>query len=138
MIENDLVDPSTNKITGERVKNALTEMVDAMGTGGGSASQIEYWSFPNGLTEELQELALLSSLFKAVGNGNTAIQPSALFSIVVSSNPSMCVGLVIVRNLRFSIPDMGDTTIGEYLDGMGIDITLFGGVLVTEEEFYTI
>ena len=59
MIENDLVDPSTNKITGERVKNALTEMVDAMGTGSGN---MEYWASGS---EEISMLhAMVSSYVK--------------------------------------------------------------------------
>lgn len=39
-IENELVDPTTNKITGERVKARLLDMVDAMGQGG----NLEYWA----------------------------------------------------------------------------------------------
>lgn len=136
MIENDLVDPSTNKITGERVKNALTEMVDAMGTGSG-ASQMEYWSFPIGMTGESQEVAMFSSLFKAVNDGNTGIWPATLLTIL-APDPELCVGLAFDRNLKVSIPGEGTTTIGEYMDGMGIDVASFGGVLVTEEEFYTI
>ena len=137
-IENELVDPTTNKITGERVKARLLDMVDAMGTGGGGgASQIEYWSFPNGMTEESQELGMSSSLFKAVVDGNTAIYPSVLLTTIVP-DPAMCVGFVFDRNLKISIPSVGTVTIGEYMDSMGIDIASFGGVLVTEEEFYTI
>lgn len=137
-IENELVDPTTNKITGERVKARLLDMVDAMGTGGGGA--MEYWSFPNGMTELAYEAELASfcSAFKAVGDGNTVIYPSALFSAIVPSDPSVCVGLAFDRNLKIAIPGTGMVTIGECLDGMGLDVALFGGVLITEEEFYTI
>lgn len=138
MIENDLVDPSTNKITGERVKNALTEMVDAMGTGGGGG-QMEYWAFPNGLTESAyeSELPMFCSAFKAVGDGNTVIWPAALLTTFIS-DPKMCVGLAFDRNLKITIPGVGMGTIGEYMDAAGFDVASFGGVLVTEEEFHTI
>ena len=138
MIENDLVDPSTNKITGERVKNALTEMVDAMGTGGGSgASQLEYWSFPNGLTDDTSAVLMFSSLVKVSQNGAVVVWPTVLAN-AMGLDPSNCIGLVIDRNLSLFTPEAGKATIGEILDLDGITLADAGGVQVTEEEFYTI
>ena len=47
MIETELVDPTSKKITGDRVKNVLTEMVSAMGTGSSGGAAFEYWEGPS-------------------------------------------------------------------------------------------
>lgn len=136
-IENELVDSNTGKITGERVKARLLDMVDAMGTGGGGASQIEYWSFPNGLTADNDEVLLYSSLTKVSQNGAVVVWPTVLAN-ALGVAPSNCIGFVIDRNLSVFVPESGKTTIGEILDLEGINLEDAGGVQVTEEEFYTI
>jgi hypothetical protein len=89
MIENDLVDPSTNKITGERVKAALTDIVKAMGEGGGGTGgggAMEYWRLPEGLSstsEEYYIMAMFAMLVRADLTTSGEVQIAAgMFAIL--------------------------------------------------------
>ena len=135
-IENNLVDSNTNKITGDRVKARLLDMVDAMGQGGGGG-QMEYWSFPNGLSEDMSTVLLYSSLVKVSQGGAVVVWPTVVAN-TMGIDPSNCIGLVIDHNLSLFTPEVGKTTIGEVFDLEGINLADAGGVRVTEEEFYTI
>lgn len=127
-IENELVDPTTNKITGERVKARLLDMVDAMGTGGGA---MEYWSFPSGVPAEIAEVAMFSTLAK-FNLGSTMIQPTAAaFAFGVTELSAIALDPTLVVS-----GDNGFATLGEYL--AGIDLAAAGGISITEEQFYTI
>ena len=134
MIENDLVDPSTNKITGERVKNALTEMVDAMGTGGG---QMEYWAIPPDAPEEAAEMMLFAFIIKGSYANGTVILPACYASIMGSALvPS---GLAIDRKAGLLLPgDPGIRTLDELLDEFGVNFDDMGLVPIDKETFYTI
>lgn len=127
MIENDLVDPSTNKITGERVKNALTEMVDAMGTGGGA---MEYWK--NGVATIPSALAINCPIIKMNTLGATQVCPGGL--VYGASNVSM-LAVAFDRTYRF-FADGEIMTMGDVLSLYDWDDSLF--IQITEEEFYTI
>jgi hypothetical protein len=127
MIENDLVDPSTNKITGERVKNALTEMVDAMGTGGGA---MEYWK--NGVATIPSAMAINCPIVKMNALGATQVVPGGL--AYADSNASM-LAVAFDRTYRF-FADGEIVTMGDLLSLSGWDDSLF--IQITEEEFYTI
>lgn len=127
MIENDLVDPSTNKITGERVKNALTEMVDAMGTGGGA---MEYWK--NGDLTISSILAMYCPIVKMIQDGETIAMPGG----IAASLPSATIlAVAFDRTYKFQINEEICTMDG-LLEMMGWDDSLF--TQITEEEFYTI
>ena len=129
MIENDLVDPSTNKITGERVKNALTEMVDAMGTGGGGA--MEYWSVPEELSEDAAMLAMLAPWVKCQMNDIIYIAGSAVAGMTL-----VAFAVDPAANLFL---DGQSYTFYEFLPQMGISsLADLGYVQITKEEFYTI
>ena len=120
------------------IKDVVKDLYGDVPSGGGGTSQMEYWSFPNGLTKEAYESELVQfcSVFKAVGDGNTVVWPAALLTIL-GTDYEMCVGLAFDRNLKITVPGEGMVTIGEYMDAVGFDVTSFGGILVTEEEFYT-
>lgn len=136
MIENDLVDPSTNKITGERVKNALTEMVDAMGTGGGGGA-MEYWSVPAEVAEEVVELALYSPWAKFTYWGSTIIVSGG--AIATFSDGDL-LAFAIDWSAKVAIPGVdGINTVRELFDLMEIPPLADTGLIqITEEEFYTI
>lgn len=130
MIENDLVDPSTNKITGERVKNALTEMVDAMGTGGGA---MEYWAFSEAALLETQS-PVFSSLIKFSMGGNVVILPSFVACQILSGYSDI-MAIAIDRSLVFYSEGV-ELTIGDALSS--VDFAAAGGVQLTREEFYAV
>lgn len=130
-IENNLVDSNTGKITGERVKARLLDMVDAMGEGGGGASQMEYWSFPNGMPAEIAEVAMFSTLAK-FNLGSSQILPTAVaiaFGVMEFSAIALDLTLVVSG-------DTGFATLGEFL--AGLDLAAAGGISITREQFYTI
>lgn len=133
MIENDLVDPSTNKITGERVKNALTEMVDAMGTGGGG--NMEYWAVPEDMigSDKVKSFLQYAYLAKGDMSGDTYVLPVAMFGSLSMDMTAFAL------DLSTEISISGEAgTLGEFLE---IDSSSFqeeGFIQITKEEFYGI
>lgn len=138
-IENELVDPTTNKITGERVKARLLDMVETMaesaGSGGGS-SVMEYWGTPAGYEwDVLGELCALCVLGKFNLDGQTLIV-SAGFASVLSADAS--VAFAFDPNINMVYPGMGLATAKEILAQLGVaDLSEVGLTPITEEEFYT-
>lgn len=130
MIENDLVDPSTNKITGERVKNALTEMVDAMGTGGGG--NLEYWSVLTSDQEIASTMAAYCPVSKWTTGSSKIIAPAALATL---SQASVVLAIGFDRSARFYMTGQW-FTFTELLEVMSMED--IGATQITEEEFYTI
>lgn len=125
MIENDLVDPSTNKITGERVKNALTEMVDAMGTGGGN---MVYYEIVDTSSESLISIALISSLARTQG----LIVPTAMLELIGQTANAYAIdlGLKIISNGQIA-------TVEETLLMNFPDLSQIPGMKqISEQEFY--
>ena len=131
MIENDLVDPTTNKITGERVKARLLDMVDAMGTGGGGGA-MEYWSV---LTSD-QEMAYIMAMYCPVSKWTTGsskiIGPAA---IATQSQVSAILAIGFDRRARFYLMDQW-LTFTDLLEEVSMED--IGATQITEEEFYTI
>lgn len=137
MIENDLVDPSTNKITGERVKNALTEMVDAMGTGGGG--NMEYWSVPAESVEGALELVMFSTWGKLTYSGATVIVSAGATPSFIGSG-AVLLAIAIDWSAKVAFPGVdGIKTVREVFDLMEVPpLADIGLIQITEEEFYTI
>lgn len=135
MIENELVDPTSNKITGERVKNAMKDIVDAMGEGGG----MEYWSLEGVSGEDLGvmgEFLYLAPVVKAVSStaGITMIAaPYFAFSDNSYSPTAFAWNGNLKTNLSGSL-----ISLSEMLTMSSIAFADFGAVKITEEEFYTI
>lgn len=137
-IENGLVDPTTNKITGERVKARLLDMVDAMGEGGG---QYKYYSIDEG-SGATEFMYIFSAVLKVHSNND---------SPVISIAPPVIYGDMSLFTIDAAAVDMSlriimqgtDLTIGEYLDmilemqGLG-SIEEIGAHEISKEEFYTI
>lgn len=136
MIENDLVDPSTNKITGERVKNALTEMVDAMGTGGGGG-QLEYWGVPEEVAGEAETLAIYSPWAKFIFSDMTLIVSGGTISGFTGAT---LLAIAIDWSAKVASPVVGGIiTVREMFDLMEFpSLADMGLIQITEEEFYTI
>ena len=132
-IENNLVDPTTNKITGERVKARLLDMVDAMGQGSGSG-QMEYWSVPIELMDAASEVMIYSTSIKGLISGNANIIPALAMLIYGSS--FMPTAFAIDWNMRLCLDSTSLQTVGELFED--IDLSALGLVKITEEEFYTI
>lgn len=133
-IENNLVDPDTNKITGVRVKERFLDIIEAMGQGGGS--QMEYWSVPSqdvitGLGENA-DVIMFASLGKIILQGTTMAVPLAM---------AIQMGDILAfawdNNLR-AILNNNIMTLGEILTSYGVDFEDAGFVKITEDVFYTI
>lgn len=137
-IENGLVDPTTNKITGERVKARLLDMVETMaesaGSGGGGA--MEYWSIPAGYeSDALGELCGLCVLGKFVLDGATLIVSAGMTSIFAEN----AVAFAFDPNIKMLYPGMGVATAKEILAQLGVtDLSGIGLTSITEDAFYTI
>lgn len=134
MIENDLVDPSTNKITGERVKNALTEMVDAMGTGSGGGNW-EYWAVPEDKigSDIVEELTAYSYLVKGNLYGNITVIPVAMMTMLSFDVTAFAL------DLSTEIMQGGGVgTLGEFLEMDSASLQEAGFIQITKEEFYGI
>lgn len=131
MIETELVDPTSNKITGDRVKNAMKDIVDAMGTGGAA---LEYYAIPEGVTEGLYNIVQVSSSMKCVmPNGMTYIMPTASMIINFDSLTILAVGI----DVNMKLYSAGNTiSMGELLEMMGNPTANF--TLISEDNYYTI
>lgn len=130
-IENELVDPTTNKITGERVKARLLDMVDAMGTGGGGA--MEYWSVPEGVSEYMEIVATLVPWVKVKVSDYTFIASS----LAASSNETLAFAVDPAANLVVG-PELSGTFY-EILPQIGLSNPAdVGCVQITKEEFYSV
>lgn len=132
-IENNLVDSNTGKITGERVKARLLDMVDAMGQGGGGSSQMTYWRI-NDLPSDMAFVVYMSSLSAFDMTGQVVIVPST-YLFLYNGNP---IAIAIDMNLRILL----NGEIGTVADVLALE---FGDLSqnaaftqITEEEFYTI
>lgn len=134
-IENELVDPTTNKITGERVKARLLDMVEAMAESAGSGA-MEYWSVPSqdvitGLGQNA-EVLMFATLGKTILQGTT---------MAVPMNMAFQMGDILAfawdNNLR-AILNNNIMTLGEILTSFGLNFEDAGFVKITEDVFYTI
>lgn len=135
MIENDLVDPSTNKITGERVKNALTEMVDAMGSGSGA---MEYWRLPEGFKTQggFSTYVIMLSALARIEDPDEGVQ---VIPLALASSDITLISAVAIDRTTKILGDGQTTTIGEMLVMMGVgDFDATGLTPMTEEEFYSV
>lgn len=145
MIENDLVDPSTNKITGERVKNALTEMVDAMGTGSGG-STMEYWTTGQLDMDTFTSLVMFLPWAKFGFMGSTYIVSAATIAAMAGDDASSVtlMAFAIDMNAKVCVPYLTSGQVvstREALSMIGVPeggFTEMGCTPLTEEEFYTI
>lgn len=145
MIENDLVDPSTNKITGERVKNALTEMVDAMGTGGGGGA-MEYWTTGQLDMDTFAILMMFLPWAKFSYMDTTFIVSAATIAAMAGDAPSSVtlMAFAVDMNAKVCVPYLTSGQVvstREALSMIGVPeggFTEKGCTPLTEEEFYTI
>ena len=145
-IENNLVDPTTNKITGDRVKARLLDMVDAMGQGGG-ASQMKYYRVePQSAPDAAELIYILGSLLKVYATSdasNIHIQPPVMCGDPFSPDSHFTImGGAFDMSLRLVASGL-NMTIGEYIDFMLDAMEIgsledIGAFEITEEEFYTI
>lgn len=137
-IENELVDPTTNKITGERVKTRLLDMVETMAESAGSGGgQLEYWAIPPDALEAANEIVMFAPIIKGTYINGTVIFPAYYASVVGSDFvPS---ALAIDFNARILLPGATNiVTIGEAFDAYSLDLADIGLVQINEETFYTI
>ena len=134
-IENELVDPTTNKVTGERVKARLLDMVEAMGEGGGS-SQIEYWRTPSDAAAlaELSEVGLMISVStKVVNDSNVGILPGSYYWAAAGDN---VVAFAVDLTSKLKFP--GEPELLLVADLLAeIPLADIGCEKITEEEYYT-
>lgn len=138
-IENELVDPTTNKITGERVKARLLDMVDAMGTGGGGGgSAMEYWRLPEGFTTQgfPETYVIMLSALLRVEDPDEGIQ--VVPYTLAASNIALVSAVAIDRTTKI-LGGGQITTLEEVLVETGVDnFDAMGLTPMTEEEFYSV
>ena len=136
MIENDLVDSTSQKITGASVKNVMLEMVETMAESAGSGGAMEYWSVPSydvitGLGEN-GEVIIFATLGKIILDGTTMAVPMS-----VALEMGDILAFAWDNNLR-AILNNNIMTLGKLLTAYGVNFEDAGFVKITEEEFYTI
>jgi hypothetical protein len=145
MIETELVDPTTNKITGERVKNALTEMVDAMGTGGGGGA-MEYWTTGQMDMDTFASLAMFLPWAKFSYVGSTFITSTATIAAFAGDNASSVtlMAFAVDMNAKVRISYLASGQVVSVREAFSMMEMPEGGFAemgctpLTEEEFYTI
>lgn len=126
-IENNLVDPTTNKITGERVKARLLDMVDAMGSGSGA---MEYWKAGDATIS--YSVALFCPIVKAITAEVTNIVPGAMLP---GDTDFPILAIAFDRTYRY-VSGGEPMTFDDLLTILGWDDSNY--IQITEEEFYTI
>ena len=137
MIENGLADEATGKITGENVKNVLTEIVDAMGEGGGGgggSSQMEYWETSQ--WAEITSILALQLAYLIKFNIESSVNIVPIGNWVEAEMPT-AIGMAIDPSIRMIHPEAGDMTLGDILAAAG-GLEEWGFQQVTKEKFYTI
>ena len=146
-IENELVDPTTNKITGERVKARLLDMVDAMGTGGGGGgSTMEYWTIGQLDMDAFSQLAMYLPWAKFSYLSSTFIVSAATIAAFAGDDASSItlMAFAVDMNARVCVPYFTSGKVvstREALSMLGLPeggFTEMGCTPLTEEEFYTI
>lgn len=138
-IENELVDPTTNKITGERVKARLLDMVDAMGTGGGG-SQYKYYSIDEGSNATEFAFGIGSVVKAAVPSGEQS--QIIIISPLSAGTDAEIIAVAIDMSLRIVFNGI-EVTYGQYIEEvlalMEVEsLDEIGAHEITEKEFYTI
>ena len=113
------------------IKDVVKDLYGDAPSGGDGASQMEYWSFPDGMPAEITEVAMFSTLAK-FNFGSLQILPTAIafaFGVMEFSAIALDLNLVVSG-------DTGFATLGERL--AGFDLAAVGGISITKEQFYTI
>lgn len=130
MIETELVDPTSNKITGESVKAVLTNIVDAIGTG----SALEYWAVPEtGAGDELEYVVMAATYVRGYADG--LIIGGVIAGLVVAFGGTL---LAFAYDPTLTITMEGTSiTTTEYLAEVGVDLTALGYTQITKEEFFS-
>lgn len=142
-IKNELVDPTTNKITGERVKARLLDMVETMaesaGSGGGSGA-MEYWRIPEGLSstsEEYYIMAMLAMLVRADLTTLGEVQIGSGMSLSLSNVSDYITAFAFDPTARISFGEEF-APIQDLLAELGGNLSEIGFTKITEDEFYAI
>ena len=104
----------------------------------GGGSQMEYWSFPNGLPDDssTKMVAALATLVKCTAFENTVILPTGLTALFGVEYKSF-VGMAFNKDLKTYSNDCF-VILGDIMSEIGAALTTMGGVQITEEEFYTV
>lgn len=143
MINNELVDSTSQKITGASVKNVILEMVETMAESAGSGGgQLKYYRLePESDASEF--LYALSSILKAHPTEDES-QISIMTPVMFGTPMSLFTIVAAAVDLSLRIISQGqDMTIGEYIEFMlnMIGVESFeevGAIEISKEEFYTI
>lgn len=127
-IENELVDPTTNKITGERVKARLLDMVNAMGTGGGN---MEYWNIEG--SEVGGEIMLfIPLLIKGNSGKEVCILPASAYQYLTN-----ITAIAVDQTAEIYIEGVR-CTIKELLENWETSFDAMGATKIDKDAFYTI
>lgn len=133
MIENELVDSTSNKITGDNVKNVMLEMVETIAENAGGGT-MEYWTIPSEIVEDFIEVSAFVLLVKAQQSDTVTIASSIAAAwggtpIAMGWDPNvkMCLegSFMTAQEILQSLLE-----VSSWAD--------FGFTQITEEEFYTV
>ena len=132
MINNDLIDSTTNTITGDSLAFVLENMVELIGEGTSSKDPFEYWSLENA-SEEASEVVAFSVSAKIVGeNGAVSIYPG-VFGILGGGTP---IAICVSPDVRFIMEGM-DMTFGELVELAG-GFESLGAKEITKEAYFSL
>lgn len=127
-IENELVDPITNKITGERVKARLLDMVGAMSTGGG---QLEYWNI-EGSEISGEVMLFIPLLIKGYLGEEVTIVPASAYQYLTN-----ITAIAVDQTVEIYVEGIR-CTIKELLENWGTSMEAMGATKIDKDAFYTI
>ena len=132
MINNDLVDSTTNTITGESLAFVLENMVELIGEGSGNKDPFEYWSLEN-ITGDATEVIIYAVSAKIVDENSVVSIGPGIIGLLGGGTP---IAMCISPDVRFIMEGM-DMTFGELLEGMG-GLESLGAKEITKEAYYSL
>lgn len=137
-IDNELVDPTTNKITGERIKARLLDMVETMAESAGKGGNMEYWRITDkeAFNEAGEILLAIVLLIRAELNENVAVYSSSM----VGSFFDHLTAIAFDRSVKL-LAEGTVLTAEEFIAMMesqgGVTLRSLSLEPMTEKEFYT-
>lgn len=137
MIENDLVDSTSQKITGASVKNVMLEMVETIAESAGKGGNMEYWGVTDfsSLGNAMDYVGLIMLLARAERDGQIYVVSSAMAGAFSDYLTAFAIDKsikVIFNNTSMT----GEEVISMMEQEEGVSWDSLGLTPMTEEEFY--
>lgn len=138
MIENDLVDSTSQKITGNNVKNVMLEMVETISENAGSGGTMEYWSMPDSFTTDAMQELIMFFLLCKIQLDDMVVILGASYQFQMLEYDLIATAIAWDPNAKMYINEELTTPLA-FLEQTGVtSLADFGFTQITEEEFYTV